>query len=149
MINQYQSVLDDISDKLEDKVGLDCDASDLHHHLCNKDYFIIGTYKAKQFLSDDAFEAIGMVKNYEQSNFGEVSTDLSDPEKVVNMFAYIVGEHVLSESDHLTNCNNSKLDEDDLKTIYSEICAINATKLYNETTQGMAVVGGIVLWGIY
>ncbi|MGI9339884.1 MAG: hypothetical protein ACR2PP_04535 [Psychrobacter sp.] len=132
MIKQYQLVLDDICDKLEDNVGLDCYASDLHHYLCNEDYFIIGTYKAKKFLGDDAFEAIEMIKNYEQSNFGQVSTDLSDPEKVVNMFAYIVGEYILSESDHLTNRYNSKLDEDDLKTIYSEICGINATKLYNE-----------------
>ena len=132
MINQYQLVLDDICDKLEDNVGLDREASDLHHYLCNEDYFIIGYYKATQFLKDDAFEAIEMIKYYEQSNFGKVSTDLSAPEKVVNMFAYIVGEWILSESDHLTNCNNSKLDEDDLKTIYSEICAVNATKLYNE-----------------
>ena len=132
MINQYQLVLDDICDKLEDKVGLDCYASDLHHYLCNEDYFIIGSYKAKKFLNDDAFEAIEMIKNYEQSNFGEVSTDLSDPEKVVNMFAYIVGEYILSESDHLTSRCGNKLDEDDLKTIHSEIGAINATKLYHE-----------------
>ena len=155
MINQYQSVLDDICDKLEDKVGLGIEASDLHHYLCNQDYFIIGTDKAKKFLNDDAFEAIELIKNYEQFNFGEVSTDLSDPEKVVNMFAYIVGEHILAESDHLEFCvvyrqaitngdpnlvrkHGNKLDEDDLKTINSEICAMNATKLYHETTYAWA-----------
>jgi len=132
MINQYQLVLDDICDKLEDNTGLHSYASDLHHYLCNQDYFIIGTYKAEKFLGDNAFEAIGMVQDYEQSNFGEVTTDLSDPEKVVNMFAYIVGEQILAESDHLQGCWDRTLLEEDIKKIYSEICTINATKLYRE-----------------
>ena len=44
-----------------------------------------------------AFECIGVVKDYEMDNFGEVYTDLSEPEKVVNMYAYIVGEIVINE----------------------------------------------------
>ena len=35
--------------------------------------------------------------NYEIDNFGECYTDLSDPEKVVNMYAYIIGEQVVAE----------------------------------------------------
>ena len=65
---------------------------DLHHHCFNTDYYIIGTYQAKQWLGDHAFEVIDIIKDYEQDNFGQVSTDFSDPEKVVNMYAYIVGE---------------------------------------------------------
>ena len=41
------------------------------------------------------FEVIEVIKEYEQSNFGEVSTDLSDPEKIVNMYTYIVGEEIV------------------------------------------------------
>jgi len=37
------------------------------------------------------------VQQYEQDNFGEVTTDLSSSEAVVNMYAYIVGEAVVSE----------------------------------------------------
>ena len=71
------------------------DLSELHHHAFNADYYIIGTWKATQWLDDRAFEIIQFIKEYEQDNFGEVSTDLSDPEKVVNMFTYIVGEHIV------------------------------------------------------
>ena len=66
---------------------------DLHHNAFNEDYYLIGTYQAKQWLGDHTFEVIDIIKNYEQDNFGQVSTDLSCPEKVVNMYAYIVGEN--------------------------------------------------------
>jgi len=132
MDNIFQSVLDDICDKLEDKVGLDCFGSDLHHYLCNQDYFIIGSYSSKKFLGEHAFEAIEMVKNYEQSNFGEVTTDLSQPELVVNMVSYIVGEYILAESDYLQACQMKRLSEIDLQEILSDVGGINTLKLYNE-----------------
>ena len=70
---------------------------DLHHYAFNQDYYIIGTYKAKQWLGDMAFDIIDHIKEYEQHNFGQVITDLSDPEKVVNMYVYIVGEEIIFE----------------------------------------------------
>ena len=70
---------------------------DLHFHLFNEDYYIIGTYQAKQWLGDYAFDAIETIREYEQDNFGEVNTDFSNPEKVVNMYAYIAGEYLMSE----------------------------------------------------
>ena len=71
-------------------------SSDLHHEIFNTDYYIIGTYKAKQWLGADAFDAIAMIKDYELDNFGEVYTDLSNPERVVNMAVYIIGEEIVS-----------------------------------------------------
>lgn len=68
---------------------------DLHHEAFNTDYYIVGTYQAKQWLGDMAFNVINHVKEYEQENFGEVSTDLSDPERVVNMYVYIIGEQIV------------------------------------------------------
>tara|TARA_R100000995_G_scaffold84894_2_gene65596 strand:+ start:4683 stop:5042 length:360 start_codon:yes stop_codon:yes gene_type:complete len=70
---------------------------DLHHDCFNTNYFIIGTYQAKQWLGDEVFNIINFIKEYEMDNFGEVSTDFSDPEKVVNMYAYIIGEQVVYE----------------------------------------------------
>ena len=70
---------------------------DLHHQAFNIGYFIIGTYKAKQWLGNMAFDVINFIKEYEQFNFGEVNTDFSDPEKVVNMYAYIIGEEIVWE----------------------------------------------------
>ena len=71
---------------------------DLHNEVFNTDYYIIGTYQAKKALEEyDVFEAIERVQTYEKENFGEVYTDLSDPEKLINMFFYISGEEVLWE----------------------------------------------------
>ena len=70
---------------------------DLHHNAFNTDYYIIGTYQAKQWLGDMAFDVINFIKEYEQDNFGEVYTDLSDPEKIVNMYAYIIGEEIVND----------------------------------------------------
>lgn len=72
--------------------------SDLHHEVFNTDYYIIGTYQAKEALKEyDVFEALEKVQTYEKENFGEIYTDLSDPEKLINMLYYIIGEEVLFE----------------------------------------------------
>ena len=70
---------------------------DLHNEIFNTDYYIIGTYEAKQWLSDKVFDVIDYIKEYEQDNFGEVTTDLGNPEAVVNMYCYILGEEILYE----------------------------------------------------
>ena len=69
---------------------------ELHNEIFNTDYYIIGTYKAKKWLGDMAFNIIGFIKEYAEDNFGEVFTDLSDPEKVVNMYVYIIGEEIIN-----------------------------------------------------
>ena len=76
---------------------------DLHHHCFNTDYYIIGTYKASQWLEDQVFNVINFIKDYEMDNFGEVTTDLSDPVKVVNMYAYIIGEEIVNDYKHENN----------------------------------------------
>ena len=71
---------------------------DLHHEVFNTRYYIIGTYRAKEALLEyDVWEATEKVQTYEKDMFGEVFTDLSDPEKVVNMLFYIIGEEVIHE----------------------------------------------------
>ena len=71
---------------------------DLHDEVFNSDYYIIGVYEAKEALREyDVWEAIEKVQTYETETFGEVYTDLSDPEKLVNMLYYIIGEEVLYE----------------------------------------------------
>jgi len=69
---------------------------DLHHYAFNEDYYLIGRYQAKQWLSDNVFDVINIIKDYEQQHFGECTTDLRCPESVVNMYAYIVGEDIVN-----------------------------------------------------
>jgi len=81
----------------QDQEWIESNIDDLHHYAFNEDYYLIGRYQAKQWLGDMAFDVINHIKEYEQFNFGEVSTDFTEPEHVVNMYAYIVGESVVQE----------------------------------------------------
>ena len=77
---------------------------DLHNEIFNTDYFCVYTHECKKYLEEyGVFEAIEKVKEYEEFNFGEVTTDLSDPFKLLNMLVYILGEEYLNNSDTLKN----------------------------------------------
>ena len=56
--------------------------ADLHHYLFNEDYFLIGTFKAKQWLKDDYVSAATTVQDYEQFNFGDISTRFDNPKQL-------------------------------------------------------------------
>ena len=96
---KYKEIKQHFYDFIEnqDQEWIISNKEDLHHHCYNTDYYIIGTYQAKQWLNDHTFEVIDIIKEYEKDNFGEVNTDFSSPESVVNMYAYIVGEEVVNE----------------------------------------------------
>ena len=116
MYELKQDVKNYIIDQLTDNVGLDQYIGDLHHYLLNEDYFIIGYYRAEEWLKKDSiFNAIDKIKEYEESNFGEVTTDLSSSESVANMLAYILGEEILFNNDTynlFTRFHNEYLTED-------------------------------------
>ena len=72
---------------------------DLHHHLFNEDYYIIGYYQAEQWLKEhciSVFEGIEICQTYEKDNFGECQV-YDNAEKLVNMLVYIYGEELLGE----------------------------------------------------
>lgn len=68
---------------------------DLHNYLFNEDYYVFYTDEAKSILGEYAFDAIGIIQQYETEQFGEIFTDLSDPIRVCNMLYYIIGEEAL------------------------------------------------------
>ena len=127
MYKQKEDIKNYIIQQLSDDVGLDQHICDLHHYLLNEDYFIIGSYRAEQWLKKDdssVFEAIETIKEYEQSNFGQVSTDLSNSENVANMLAYILGEEILYNNDTYNLFNrfsNEYLDEDKRDLLISSL----------------------------
>ena len=71
--------------------------SDLHNEIFNTEYYIVGRYQAKQWMGGDAFDMIGDVVEYEKDHFGEITTDLSEPESVVNMWVYVQGWELIDE----------------------------------------------------
>lgn len=91
---------------------------DLHHYAFNEDYYIVGTYKAKKALEQyGTFDAIEKVQTYEQNNFGEVLTDLGNPEAVANMLWYIIGYETLNDYDQRIIDGYDDLINNDITTI--------------------------------
>jgi len=83
--------------KEQDNEWIEDNLDDLHYHAFNTDYYIIGNYQATKWLGDEVFNIINFIKQYEIDNFGEVNTDFSSPESVVNMYAYIIGESIVND----------------------------------------------------
>lgn len=109
-----EEAIEAIIEALEDGYcGYYCD---LHNEVFNTDWYIIGTYEAKQALKEyDVFEAIELVQEFEEFHFGEVNTDLGNPEKLINMVYYVVGDGVICEMNDIEefsdNWNNLSDDE--------------------------------------
>tara|TARA_B100001248_G_C27387406_1_gene460424 strand:- start:1392 stop:1736 length:345 start_codon:yes stop_codon:yes gene_type:complete len=80
-----------------EKYGLD-----LYDFVFNQDYFIIGYYKAEQWLINDGdnmtFQVLNHVNNLEQEYFGEISTVFDNAETLVNHYAYWVGRDVVAKA---------------------------------------------------
>ena len=113
--NMKEQAVEAIIEALED--GYNGYYCDLHNEVFNTDYYIIGTYQAKEALREyDVFEAIELVQDYEKSNFGEIYTDLSDAEKLINMVYYVIGEEVISEMYEIEAFNDKWNDEADEET---------------------------------
>ena len=97
----YKELAGDLVGKLKESMTYEPNTEELHQQYYNMDYFIIGYYDAEQWLSKypGIFNAIEVIKEYEQDNFGEVNTDFSSSERVANMFVYIIGEELLYNLD--------------------------------------------------
>lgn len=110
-----EQAIADIIEALEN--GYDGYYCDLHNEVFNTDYYIIGTYEAKEVLKEyDVFEAIDLVQNYEKDNFGEVYTDLSNPEKLINMVYYIVGDEIIADMNDIKEFDDNWNDRADEET---------------------------------
>jgi len=103
----FINYLTENSEYINDILNKD-DIYDLHHHAFNTDYYIIGTYKATQWLGNEVFNIINFIKEYEINNFGEINTDFSNPEEIVNMYVYIIGESLVSELHNIKYINSVK-----------------------------------------
>jgi len=105
------SICKNIINLIQDNEGM------LISELCDQlleDYYIIGRYDSEQWLTNNIgiFNAIGIIIKYENDNFGEVLTDLSESERVVNMLIYIIVEELLNGCYIIsTHCNDILTDE--------------------------------------
>tara|TARA_R110000824_G_scaffold295738_7_gene484053 strand:- start:203 stop:562 length:360 start_codon:yes stop_codon:yes gene_type:complete len=115
-------LIDYTIDGLENLKGTNPEGADIHHEIFNTDYYIIGTYEAKKWIEKiGTFDVIGEIVDYETLHFGEVTTDTTNPEKVANMYAYIKGEEILSDSKILQGLWDEQLNDGDLQGIINEL----------------------------
>ena len=72
---------------------------DLLHELFNNDYYIIGYYKAEQWLKKhdiNIFRGIEFVQDYERDIYGsDAVRTYSNAEALVNMITYVIGEQLI------------------------------------------------------
>ena len=81
----------------QDQAWIKENMDDLPHPAFKTVDYIIGTYQAKKWLGDMAFDVINFIKEYEEFHFGKVNTDFSSPEKIVNRYADIIGGEIVND----------------------------------------------------
>jgi len=74
------------------------DVYDLHNVIFNEDYYIVGYYKAQQWIGADAFRMIGDIQEAEELHHGEKNTTLDNAETVANHWAYWIGLDIIQEA---------------------------------------------------
>ena len=105
-----EDLQDDLNNRPSTSYVKDIYCDDLHNMIFNTDYFIIGTWKARQWLGDNLLEVISYIREYEKNyfDFMETTTDFSSTESISNMISYILGEEIFQES-KIFNCLNGRL----------------------------------------
>lgn len=118
-----EDVKQQLVDALQDGYLVGKPLNEIHHEVYNTGYFVIGRYQAEQYLvqSGGVFNAIAEIQDYEENNFGEVITDLSEAEKVCNMLAYIRGEEILNSLDTIRDNWDEELTEELQAEILAEL----------------------------
>ena len=94
-------------------------AGDLHGYLYNETQHYIYYADAEEVTAElDVWECIGAVQKYEQDQFGEVYTPLSDACKVANMVVYIMGyvllDKIYADTEYFGDKWNEQLTDEDL-----------------------------------
>ena len=92
---QVNEVLDIVKCDLQYHMENETDLDELHHELFNTDYFVDNESDADKFADQHWFEILGHVMQYEQDQFGEITSDITNKSQIINMYVYIVGEEIL------------------------------------------------------
>tara|TARA_R110002096_G_scaffold49186_1_gene130261 strand:+ start:110 stop:478 length:369 start_codon:yes stop_codon:yes gene_type:complete len=80
-----------------DSFNKDMDDDELHCEVFNSQDFISDRNEAIEFLGNKTFDILDFVRTYEIDNFGELNTDISNPIRLLNMYAYIIGKEIVED----------------------------------------------------
>lgn len=137
MLQNKEEVLNEMLDRVEDYEGSDFDTfeNEVFNDAERNMYYNEAKDELEKFVSDEdldgyetvdgVFGAIELIKEYENTEFGEVNTDFSNPCDIANMIDFIRGGNVFSDV-----MEKADLDMDE------DISAENL-KLFKETAQEM------------
>jgi len=92
---QVNEVLDILKCDLQYHVENETELDELHHELFNTDYYVSNDSDADKFAGQHWFEILGHVMQYEQDQFGEITSDITDKSQIINMYVYIIGEQII------------------------------------------------------
>jgi hypothetical protein len=84
---------------------------DLHHYLFNDDYYIIGYYESQKWLESHGvsiFDAIEFCQEREKQCFGEIQTNFTNSEILVNHLVYWMGYDLMDEIIQEVNNNQEE-----------------------------------------
>ena len=111
-------IKDEIKDMIMDYE--DVYGSDLAYEMYNNDYYIIGTYEAKQFLKEYFDDMLECLEQYGEE-IGGTYPDITNAEKVATLLALFVAQDILNESKTLDECWDCRLTEENLEAIKEEL----------------------------
>ena len=111
-------IKDEIKDMIMDYE--DVYGSDLAYEMYNNDYYIIGTYEAKQFLKEYFDDMLECLEQYGEE-VGETYPDITNSEKLATLLALSVAQDVLCESKTLDEYWDCRLTEENLEAIKEEL----------------------------
>ena len=120
--NGFDLVKDYLLTSLEDfnYDGFSIDSCDLHNEVFNTDYVTIGTYQAEEELGELAHDMFTALETY-QEEFGEGYTDIGNPEKVLNLVYYMIGNEIINDINYLQDVWDQVIDHTDIQKIIKEL----------------------------
>lgn len=121
--NTKQELISIIIDAINDNRLNDQPVNEVHNEVFNTDYFIIGRFEAEKWLINNGgiFNAVEIIKDYEQDMFGQVNTDFSEAEHVCNMYVYILGEEIINSLRTIQNNWDEDLSPELLEELKNEL----------------------------
>lgn len=97
---------------------------ELHHYMFNEDYYLIYYSVCDEWIKKhnlDIYEILGTIQEYEEFNYGQITTKLDNSETIVNMYVYIKGQEILNDLETITNNWNDKVNKKIKKDLIKEL----------------------------
>ena len=108
-------IKEEIEENLKDYIG--CYFCDIAHEMYNRDYYIIGTYQAKEKIKEHIEDILATLEQY-HFEFGTHYTEITDYEKLITLTVYTIAQNIINK---ITPYNQEFLTEENLPTVLKDL----------------------------